>query len=49
MDRKNAIAVGSKDKLGGVIDVLIEAVTNSELDETLNTIGFGRTISKQDK
>lgn len=46
---KNAIAVGSKDKLLEVIDVLIAAVTNSELDDTLQTMGFGRSISKQHK
>ena len=46
---KNAIAVGSKDKLLEVIDVLIAAVTNSELDDALRTMGFGRSISKQHK
>jgi hypothetical protein len=46
---KNAIAVGSKDKLEEVIDVLIAAVANSELDETLKTMGFGRSISKPHK
>jgi hypothetical protein len=45
----NAIAVGSKDKLLEVIDVLIAAVTNSELDDALRTMGFGRSISKQHK
>ena len=45
----NAIAVGSKDKLGEVIDVLIAAVTNSELDDVLRSMGFGRSISKQHK
>jgi hypothetical protein len=46
---KNAIAVGTMDKLGEVIDVLVAAVANSELDETLKTMGFGRSISKQHK
>ena len=45
----NAIAVGSKDKLLEVIDVLIAAVTNSELDDALRTMGFGRSIPKQHK
>ena len=42
---KAAIAVGSLDKLPGVIDALIKAVRAGELDEQLNlTSKFGRPI-----
>jgi hypothetical protein len=36
-------------KPGEVIDVLVAAVANSELDDALQTMGFGRSISKQHK